>query len=202
MRRQFRCCLNSKKKGVLGIVNSSTANFRRCGAAAPLRWCTGPVTTRNGLRPTAAYGSRCVHTPGVWRSTRWCATAHTFGPGRWGWACACQPGGGAKAMKGQPKGAPKWARYCTRNSSCMKNKSRVQLKRNVFATKLYVAQITGSRRANNRCIYSIRFPDGDKETNVQAVASNPSPSCNTRSASECRATTEEEASGTAPVSRK
>lgn len=55
----------------------------------------------------------------------------------------------------------------------MRNGQRVQLKRGNFATKYYMAQITRSRRAGQRCVYQIRFADGDRETNVQAVRLRP-----------------------------
>merc|ERR1711881_403971 len=157
-RVRFRCC----NRRVVKVTNGG-AHWGRCGAAPALRWCTGRVTVKNGLRPTAPFGSRCIHAPGAWRANKWCSIAHNNGPGLWGWACICNPTGRLRGNRaaGQP--------YCQANGACYRNGQSVLLRRGQFATRIYTASVTSSRRVANKCVYVLRFADGDVETNVAAI---------------------------------
>jgi hypothetical protein len=129
------------------ITCQASINNVRVTIPARAGYCTGPVIERNGLRPTAPWNSRCMHTPGTWRGVRWCSIAHTDGPGRWGWAypCASVPA----------------------NTPCLPANRRTTLKRSQFAQKYYTARVVSSRRlTTGTCVYELRFADGDIERNV------------------------------------
>lgn len=110
-------------------------------------FCTGAATARGGKMPTAPWMSRCITSScATWGRNKWCPTAG--GPNTWGWCYPC-------------KRVPS-------NNRCLRNGSRITRKRCKTCTKWYSATVTRCRSlANGRTLYSVRYADGDRETNVQ-----------------------------------